>query len=139
MKNLKYYAVFTKTEKAVEVVFPDLAGCQTFGEDFEEAFDMAVDALSAWLSHAEKQFVRKPSSFENLMKTFNGENQKIFPVVADTAIMESYAPKKRVNVVFPVDVLSKIDETRGRIGERNRSKFIAEGMREYTERLAKDF
>jgi len=53
----KYYAVFTKTDEAVEVDFPDLQGCLTFGDDFDEAYEMAVDALAGWLAHAEKQFI----------------------------------------------------------------------------------
>ncbi len=131
----KYYAVFTKTNEAIEVDFPDLQGCLTFGEDFDQAYDMAVDALAGWLAHAEKQFINPPTSFDELKGRYKADNQTIFPVPVDEKIIQSYAPKKRINVVFPVDVLSKIDETRGRIGERDRSKFITDGMREYTEKF----
>lgn len=30
-----YYAVFKKTTEAIEVEFPDLEGCVTFGSDWE--------------------------------------------------------------------------------------------------------
>ena len=132
----KYYAVFTKTDEAVEVDFPDLQGCLTFGKDFDEAYEMAIDALSGWLAHAEKEFIKPPTGFDILKKKYTAESQTIFPVPIDEKIMQSYAPKKRINVVFPVDVLSKIDETRGKIGERDRSKFITDGMREYTQKFA---
>ncbi len=131
----KYYAVFTKTNEAVEVDFPDLQGCLTFGGDLEEAYEMAVDALAGWLAHAEKQFINPPTSFNKLKERYNADNQTIFPVPVDEKIMRAYEPKKRINVVFPVDVLAKIDETRGRIGVRDRSKFITDGMREYTKKL----
>ena len=132
-----FYGVFTKTDEAVEVEIPDVQGCVTFGADFDEAYEMAIDALAAVLANTEAQFVKdKPSTFEEVSKKYKAANQTVFPVPVDAAIMQSYAPKKRINVVFPVDVLSKIDEIRGRIGERDRSKFITDGMREYTQKLA---
>ncbi len=124
MKKYKYYAVFTKTDDAVEVDFPDLKGCVTFGDDFEDAFEMAVDVLSAWLVSAEEQFIKPPSPYEQLKKRYNKSDQTIFPVLPDKAIMDSYEPKKRINVVFPADTLSKLDELRAKRGERDRSKFL---------------
>jgi predicted RNase H-like HicB family nuclease len=112
-----YYGVFTKTDEAVEVEIPDVQGAVTFGDNFEEAYDMAVDALAAVLTHSEPQFIKnKASTFEEIKKDYNAENQIIFPV--------------------PVDVLKRIDETRGKLGERDRSKFITEGMKEYTRKFA---
>ncbi len=130
---MKYYAVFTKTNEAVEVVFPDLEGCLTFGDDFEAAYDMAVDALSGWLAHSEKRFVNPPSTYEDLREKFDGENQVIFPIVADEAIIRLYEPKKRVNIVLPTSILSKIDEFRAQKGNRDRSRFISDVMNEYIE------
>ncbi len=130
-----YYAVFTTTNEAVEVDFPDLQGCLTFGTDFDEAYELSVDALAGWLAHAEKRFVKPPSKYGDLKKRFDKENQTIVPVPVDETIIESYAPKKRINVVLPVDVLKRIDETRGKLGERDHSKFITKGMEEYTRKL----
>jgi predicted RNase H-like HicB family nuclease len=131
-----YYGVFTKSKEAIEVEIPDVKGCVTFGKDFDEAYDLAIDALAAVLANSEPQFIKsKPSTFEETSKKYNSKNQTVFPVPVDETIMQSYAPKKRINVVFPVDVLSKIDETRGRVGERNRSKFITDVMREYTQKF----
>lgn len=133
-----YYGVFTKTKEAVEVEIPDVQGCVTFGADFEEAYDMAIDALAAVLANSESQYIkRKPSTYEEIVKKYKTAGQTIFPVPVDETIIHAYAPKKRINVVFPVDVLMQIDETRGKIGERDRSKFITDGMREYTQKLAK--
>lgn len=51
MKNLIYPAVFHKdNEDGTYIVsFPDLKGCVTYGYTLEEAFNMAGDALFAWL------------------------------------------------------------------------------------------
>lgn len=43
-----YYALFKKTNEAVEVEFPDFKGCFTFGKDWEEALENAEDVLAAW-------------------------------------------------------------------------------------------
>jgi predicted RNase H-like HicB family nuclease len=131
MHKYKYYAVFTKTEDAVEVVFPDLKGCVTVGDDFEDAIEMAIDGLSAWLVNAEEQFVVPPSSYDALRKKYTAQNQTIFPIIADKALMESYEPKKRVNVVFPSETLSQLDELRAKRGERDRSKFISGIIKDY--------
>ena len=131
-----YHGVFTKTKKAVEVEFPDVQGCVTFGKDFDEAYDMAIDALAASLANSEPQFVQNPpSTFEDMEKRYKAKNQTVIPVPVDAVVLQAYAPKKRINVVFPVDVLSQIDETRGKLGERDRSKFITDGMREYTQKF----
>lgn len=130
-----YYAIFTTTDEAVEVDFPDLQGCLTFGKDFDEAYTMAVDALAGWLAHAEKQFVKSPSPHKDLKKRYDKKNQTIVPVPVDDAIIQEYTPKKRINVVIPTDLLRLIDETRGKIGERDRSKFISDGMKEYTQKF----
>ena len=42
-----YYAIFKQTTEAIEVEFPDLEGCVTFGEDWEEALANAEDVLAA--------------------------------------------------------------------------------------------
>jgi len=66
---MKYYhAIFTKTEEAVEVEFPDLPGCVTFGDTYDEAYQNAVDVLAGWLANAEQQFVRPPSPHETFEK-----------------------------------------------------------------------
>lgn len=40
-----YSAVFEPTESGYSVYFPDLPGCVSFGEDFEEAQKQAAEAL----------------------------------------------------------------------------------------------
>ena len=54
----RYFAIFKRTDEATEVEFPDLEGCVTFGKDYDEAYNHAVDALAGWMAYAEPQFHR---------------------------------------------------------------------------------
>ena len=47
--KLYYPAVFFPYGDGYTVEFPDLLGCVTQGDSFEEAFEMAVDAASGWI------------------------------------------------------------------------------------------
>ncbi len=128
-----YYGVFKEEEGKILVSVPDVEVCETFGDTWEEAFEMAVDALAACIGNG-KENVRDRTSYEDMIRQY--PDDKIMPVPVDEKILESYSPKKKVHVVFPVDVLRLIDETRGKLGERDRSKFITDGMKEYTQKFA---
>jgi predicted RNase H-like HicB family nuclease len=62
----KYFATFKKTAEATEVEFPDLEGCVTFGKDYDEAYNNAVDALAGWMAYADPSFMPEPSTYEQL-------------------------------------------------------------------------
>ena len=49
MKNYVYPAVFSKDDDCIAVEFPNLPGCLTFGESFEDAARMAKDAMAGWI------------------------------------------------------------------------------------------
>ena len=49
MPVYKYYGLFEPDEGSVNVSFPDLAGCLTFGDDLADAVKMAQDALGGYL------------------------------------------------------------------------------------------
>lgn len=56
MKNLIYPAIFHKTEKGgFWVEFPDLHGCLTEADNLDEAYNMAGDALYAWLNVSDQE------------------------------------------------------------------------------------
>lgn len=121
-----YYALFIKTEEAIEVEFPDLKGCVTFGKDWEEALENAEDVLAAWLVNAENKFIKEPSRHKEL-EHLQGE---LVPVIADENIMASYRKLKRFNVIFPADVLKRIDKFRKAEGLK-RSAFLQKAAEEY--------
>ncbi len=125
----KYFAVFKKTKDATEVEFPDLEGCVTFGKDYEEAYDNAVDALAAWMAYAEHQFKAEPSSYEEL------KNKKgtVVPIPLDATLLEAYEEKKRFNVIFSKSILNKLDAFRKKVGMK-RSTVLEKATEEFLER-----
>lgn len=54
MRKLTYLAVFEPTETGYSVYFPDLPGCVSYGEDFEEAQKQAAEALGLHIYGMEK-------------------------------------------------------------------------------------
>ena len=78
-----YYALFRKTFEAIEVKFPDLERCVTFGKDWEEAVGNAEDVLAVWLAHADNKFIKEPSKHKQL-KHLSGE---IVPIVVNESII----------------------------------------------------
>jgi predicted RNase H-like HicB family nuclease len=125
-----YYALFKETAKAVEVEFPDLPGCVTFGKDWDEAIENAIDALGGWLAHAEPEFIKQPSSHKKLESKIKG---MLIPIPVDERIVESYQASKRFNVIFPLAILHRIDSFRRKKGVK-RSTFLLHAAEEYLAR-----
>jgi predicted RNase H-like HicB family nuclease len=121
-----YYALFKKTTKAVEVEFPDLEGCITFGKNWEEALENAEDVLAAWLANADNKFIKDASKHHEL-EYLEGE---LVPVTVNEKILESYQKLKRFNVIFPVEVLRRVDAFRKKVGVK-RSTFLQKAVEEY--------
>lgn len=75
MKKLFYPAIFHKAEEGgYWVTFPDLPECVTEGDDMEEAYGMAVDALGLALTDRikSKEELPKASSIENIERQEDG-------------------------------------------------------------------
>ncbi len=121
-----YYALFNRTEEAIEVTFPDLEGCVTFRKDWEDAIQNAEDVLVAWLAHAETHFIKAPSTHEEL-KDLEGE---LIPISVNEHIIESYKELKHFNVIFPVQILNRVDMFRKKTG-LERSTFLQKAAEEY--------
>lgn len=83
-----FYTIFKHSKNAIEVEIPDLPGCVTFGNTWDEALENATDVLAAWLANAEPQFVKEFSSFAKLSKRF--KNVKLMPIALDEKNLESY-------------------------------------------------
>lgn len=54
MRKLTYLAVFEPTQTGYSVYFPDLPGCASSGEDFEDAQKKAAEALGLHIYGMEK-------------------------------------------------------------------------------------
>ena len=69
MNRLLYPAVFhTAEEGGFWVTFPDIPECMTQGDNMQEAYEMAVDALGLSLTsrEAEKEEIPKASSLDEV-------------------------------------------------------------------------
>jgi hypothetical protein len=92
----------------------------------DEALEMAQDALSAVLvtGRLGREY-RRPRSFDEVAGEAE-EGELVLPVVPNERIMEEYRPKKRVNIMVPVDLLSQIDEQVKSTPGMDRSRFFCE-------------
>ncbi|MBN1998028.1 type II toxin-antitoxin system HicB family antitoxin [candidate division KSB1 bacterium] len=126
-----YYAIFKHNKDSVEVEFPDLVGCVTFGNDWDEAVENAIDVLAAWMANAESKFVKEPSSFKELSRKFKGV--QLIPIALDENILESYEEMRRINIIFPSRLIRKVDEFRKKTGLK-RSTLLKIATEEYLER-----
>jgi predicted RNase H-like HicB family nuclease len=126
-----YYAIFKHSKDSVEVEFPDLKGCVTFGDNWDEAIENATDVLAAWLANAESQFIKEPSSFKELKDKYSKAN--LIPIALDEKIFESYEELKRFNVIFPSKLLKKVDQFRKRTGLK-RSTLLKIATEEYLDK-----
>ena len=121
-----YYALFKKSDATIEVEFPDLPGCVTFADNWDKAVENATDVLAGWLANADPQFVVKSSSYNELEKI----KGSLVPIMVDENMMESYQELKRFNVIFPINVLKRVDSYRKKIGLK-RSRFLLKAAEEY--------
>lgn len=126
-----YYAIFKHNKNCVEVEFPDLKGCVTFGDNWDEAIENATDVLAAWLANAENQFISKPSSYDELVDKFGKVD--LIPIPLDEKILESYEELKRFNVIFPSKLLKKVDSHRKKSGLK-RSTLLKIATEEYLDK-----
>lgn len=121
-----YYAIFKKTAEAIEVTFPDLEGCVTFGNTWEEALENAENVLAGWLAHANKIYKKEPSKHDELVH-LSGE---LVPIVVNEKILDTYQELKRFNVIFPKSILQAVDEARKKTGIK-RSTFLQKAAEKY--------
>lgn len=121
-----YYAIFKQTVESIEVEFPDLDGCVTFGEDWEEALLNAEDVLAGWLAHAQSSFIKQPSKYNQI----NHDVGQLVPIPINREIINSYQEVRRFNVIFPSNVLKAVDTFRKKKGLK-RSTFLQKAAEEY--------
>ena len=91
----------------------------------------AIDVLAAWLANAEPRFVKEPSSYKELSEEF--KDAHLIPIALDEKIFESYGQLTRINIIFPSQLLRKVDEFRRKSGLK-RSTLLKIATEEYLER-----
>ena len=93
-----YYAIFTQEKDYIDITFPDLGGCISFGDNLEEALYMSKDALEGHLLTLEdlKMSIPKPSTYQELQTKLN-DNQQLQLINVDTDFIRRREENKAVN------------------------------------------
>ena len=132
-----YYGIFYRLETGWGVRFPDAPGVHTGGKDLDQALFMAIDALSGLMVVGRKgREYQAPRSFEDV-KAEAEENELVFPVVPSEKSMKEYRPKKRINVMVPVDLLAKVGEVVKETKGLDRSKLFCVATEKYLSSIEK--
>ncbi|WP_035235564.1 type II toxin-antitoxin system HicB family antitoxin [Desulfobacter vibrioformis] len=119
-----YYAIFSPDDDGWSVRFPDAPSVNTCGDTVEESLVMAVDALSAMMVLGRKgREYEAPRGYAEIKKEAK-QGELVFPVVPSEKAMDEYRPKKRINVMVPVDLLDRVNEYVKKQDGLDRSRFI---------------
>ncbi len=76
ISKLSYPAVFHKEDEGYWVEFPDLKGCLTEGESFDDALFMASDALGEWINaqrDIQVEQINDPTDLEVIKEKYPNE------------------------------------------------------------------
>ena len=104
MKKVTYLAVFEPGEDGYSVYFPDIPGCASYGETFEEARQAAADALGLHLYGMEKDGEPIPAPSEHpAVDPETAAGYLISPVTVFPSIIRNELDNRRVktNVTIP--------------------------------------
>ncbi|GBQ90408.1 CopG family DNA-binding protein [Gluconacetobacter johannae DSM 13595] len=112
--------------EAYGVVVPDLPGCFSAGDTFDEAVSNASEAIALWIEDAidHGQSVPRPSSLDALRANsqWSGPEWIWGFASVDPAFFDDMS--ERVNITLPRRVLARLDSRAKEAGE-TRSGFIA--------------
>lgn len=112
------------------VTVPDLPGCFSAGETFDEAMTMAVEAIECHLEGMliDNEPLLLPTTIENHVE--NPDFSDGIWAVVDVDLARLSGQAKRVNITVPERILTMID-TYATAQGATRSDFIAEATLEY--------
>ncbi len=120
---IKEYIAFFEyedNETGFSVVFPDLSGCYSAGDNYDDAVRMAHEALALYAEGNEK--MPEPRSLEQIKKEWNDweiweKNHKF--LISKVALYPIKTSSQRFNVIMPSSLVLRIDRV-----ARNRSAFL---------------
>lgn len=126
-----YFALVLKDEdSAYGVVFPDVPGCFSAGDTFEEAARNSAEALRAHVEAASElgRTIPPPRSFDDLLHDPDVSAEARLATVIAVSLPSNDEP---VDVSVPLEpqLLDAVDKAAARAGV-SRSAFIAEAARE---------
>ena len=118
--------VHKEADSAYGVSFPDLPGCVTAGDSFEEAMANAIEALGLHVEGIREDGaeIPAPSRYEAIMAAEDPWWQTEDATLTAVPLIEDRARKVRVNINLNVDLLDAIDQ-RAKARGLTRSAFLA--------------
>jgi predicted RNase H-like HicB family nuclease len=129
----KYYPACLYANPGCEtltVLFPDLPGCLSQGDNMEHALDMAADALELYLEDDLREGKPLPTATP-LHKVQPEDLHPECPLVAIQMVPVALpANWKRYTATMDANLLNRIDRQASTLG-MNRSGFLAEAARRY--------
>jgi len=125
-KMKKYIALFEYNEKGgYGIIFPDLPGLTTIGDDYDDAYRIAHESLAFHLEGMKEDGIQipEPRTLEQIKVEWENWNkwEKNFNfLVVPIAVLPASEKSVRINVMLPEGTLRRIDAV-----SKNRSAFLA--------------
>ena len=96
MKKLIYPGIFYKEDSSYWMEFPDLEGCQTFGDTLEETFEGAKESLAAYCVTLleQKRKLNPPTDIYSIKPP----NNAFVSLVEADLVRKSHAVKKTLTI-----------------------------------------
>ncbi|MGB7417281.1 MAG: type II toxin-antitoxin system HicB family antitoxin [Thermosynechococcaceae cyanobacterium] len=123
---MRYLIVIHKdADSDYGVTVPDLPGCFSAGDTFDEAIAAATEAVECHIEGLliDGEDIPQPSSME--VHQQNKDYADGIWGVVDVDVLKLSGTKKRINITVPERVLSKIDAHAKQSGQ-SRSRFLIE-------------
>jgi predicted RNase H-like HicB family nuclease len=122
-----YIALFEyeNDKKGFSVIFPDLPGLITAGEDYEDTVRMAHEGLTSHINFLkqEGEKIPEPRTIEKIEETWEDWNEWAHNykfLVVPVSVLPVTTKAKRINIVINEGLLARIDMV-----AKNRSEFIS--------------
>lgn len=125
-----YTAFILKDDDGYTVVFPDLPGCMTVADTFDEAFSAARDVLPGYLDtlYQEGMEISEPAPFEAVEPEDEDKAAAVGKIIVPARMPGTMV---RTNITLPSYLLESVDRM-----TTNRSAFFSElAEREIKRRL----
>lgn len=116
MRKASYLAVFEPCGEGYSVFFPDLPGCISYGDSFEEAQREAEDALGLHLYGMEKdgEVIPEPSKHPKIdPETAPGYLVSLVTVYPDMVANEMNNKRVKTNVTIPAWLKEAAEDVEG--------------------------
>jgi predicted RNase H-like HicB family nuclease len=122
-----YPVVVHKDEgSAYGVTVPDLAGCFSAGETFEEALANTHEAIDLYLSDVVSDGEAVPLSSGVSAHVDNADYTGGVWAVVDIDVSMYSGKTERINITLPKFLIQEIDQRVSKMGLKSRSNYLAE-------------